>query len=175
MSVQKIRATPRLLVGGLVAAAVAVGSVVAFSVSADAAQSGILADELPPTAVEDFNYPGADRILAEQGLALKRGDGHLILTGCVSGDPDVLRLAQRGADGGFVCFRLIGSKGHLTLEMPSVYGTQTGAFNTELTLTPSDGGASVTYDVPPRTSEALGESDPDVGVESTLVEIRLER
>jgi hypothetical protein len=59
--------------------------------------------------------------------------------------------------------------------MPSVYGTQTGAFDAELTLTPSDGGASVTYDVPPRTSEALGESDPDVGVESTLVEIRLER
>lgn len=175
MNVTMTRSAPRAVLGVLAAAAVVVGALFAFSANADATQTGIAAEELPPSAVEDFSYPGADRILEEQGLVLKRGDGHLLLTDCVTGDPDVLRIAQRGADGGYVCFRLSGNTGYLTLEMPSVYGTRTGDFDAELTLTPSDGGASVTYDVPPETSEALGETDPEVGVESTLVEIRLAR
>ena len=49
-----------------------------------AAMKGI-AEEGPGYAIEDFGYPNADKILAEQNIALKRGDGHILLADCASG------------------------------------------------------------------------------------------
>ena len=36
----------------------------------------------PPALVEDYAYPGADRILTEKGIKLKRGDGRILLADC---------------------------------------------------------------------------------------------
>lgn len=44
-----------------------------------------VAGEAPGCAVEDFKYPNADKILAEQNIVLKRGDGHITLADCAGG------------------------------------------------------------------------------------------
>ena len=49
-----------------------------------------------PSAVEDFSYPNAARILQDQKIALKRGDGHITLTGCDSAH-DIMVKSRTGA------------------------------------------------------------------------------
>jgi hypothetical protein len=167
------------------AAAAALAAAAAFfAFGTGAAQAGAdataQADEAPPFAIEDFNYPQAAQIQAERGFLLKRGDGHIVLLAeCPADttDPDLLRLAARGQPGsGYVCFRVSGNTGHLTLEMPSVYGVRTGNFDSEVVLTPDDGTTTKTYDVPPNTFAGVGESDPTgTGGEYTLLEITVSR
>ncbi|MFJ4471910.1 hypothetical protein ACIP2X_31110 [Streptomyces sp. NPDC089424] len=41
-----------------------------------------VACEAPGHAVEDFAYPGADKIQQERGFVLERGDGHIVLADC---------------------------------------------------------------------------------------------
>ncbi|MDH6120015.1 hypothetical protein [Kitasatospora sp. GAS204B] len=50
----------------------------------------------PPSAVEDFSYPGAAQILASQNITLKSGDGHILLTDCASGG-NLVQLYSRTA------------------------------------------------------------------------------
>ncbi|MEV1043587.1 hypothetical protein [Streptomyces sp. NPDC049916] len=125
-----------------------------------------VADEAPGYAVEDFAYPGADEILAERGILLKRGDGHILLADCASGD-NLLKFLAR--DRGDVCFRVTGDRGYLSLELPSVHGVRTNdAKNTNLTMTAE--GDRVEYDVPADTWEGVGEAVD--GRDHLLVEIR---
>jgi hypothetical protein len=162
-----------------VAAALAVAAAIAaFGTGATPAGADVTprADEPPPFAIEDFNYPQAAQIQAERGFLLKRGDGHIVLLATCPADttdPDLLRIAGRGqAD--YVCFHVSGKTGHLTMEMPSVYGVSTGNFASEVVLT-LDGDAT-TYDVPPNTAAGVGEADPTVPAgEYTLVEITVSR
>jgi hypothetical protein len=125
-------------------------------------------EDVPPFAVEDFEYPGAERILAERGFLLKRGDGHIVLADCGS-QANLMEFSVRTL--GLVCFRTTGEQGYLTLEMPSVYGVRTDdSTTTHLELTVD--GEEATYDVPANTLEAIGESDDPEGRPHTLVEIR---
>lgn len=138
------------------------------------------ADTPPPLAIEDFNYPQAAQIQAERGFLLKRGDGHIVLLATCPADttdPDLLRIAGRGQPGsGYVCFRVSGKTGHLTVEMPSVYGVNTGNFTSEVVLTPDDGATKKTYKVPPNSFAGVGETDPDgTGGEYLLLEIKVSR
>jgi hypothetical protein len=167
----------RVAVGAALAAAAAF---VAFGTSAAGADVTPQADEPPPYAIEDFNYPQAAQIQAERGFLLKRGDGHIVLLATCPADttdPDLLRIAARGQPGsGYVCFRVSGNTGHLTVEMPSVYGVRTGNFDSEVVLTPDDGATTTTYDVPPNTYEGVGETDPGgTGGEYMLLEITVSR
>ncbi|MER5373867.1 hypothetical protein [Streptomyces sp. NPDC002553] len=130
------------------------------------ATNGPVAGTGPGSAVEDFGYPNADKILAEKGIVLKRGDGHIVLADCASGENLLRFLARDRAD---VCFKVTGDKGFLSLELKSVHGVRTAdAKNTHLEMTAEDD--RVEYDIPAKTWEGVGESVD--GRDHVLVEIR---
>ncbi|MGC9500867.1 hypothetical protein [Streptomyces sp. WG7] len=126
-----------------------------------------VADTAPGYAIEDYNYPGADKILAERNIVLKRGDGHIVLADCASGDNLLQFLARDQED---VCFRVTADEGWLTLELPAVHGVKTDdSANTHLEMTAE--GDQVEYDIPADTWEGVGESVD--GRDHVLVEIRV--
>ncbi|MER6023264.1 hypothetical protein ABT141_34865, partial [Streptomyces anulatus] len=88
------------------------------------------ADETPGYAVEDFNYPQADKILAEQGIALKRGDGHIVLVECAGGT-GLIEVWARRQDNKKICFRVTGNSGWLTMEIPAVHSIKGNDYTTE--------------------------------------------
>jgi hypothetical protein len=126
-----------------------------------------VAGEAPGYAVEDFNYPQADKILAEQGIVLKRGDGHILLADCASQTGLMEVWARSSAK---VCFRVTGNSGYLTLEIPSVYAIRGNDYAAEVDMTVADEQQS--YDVAKNTWTAVGESADEQGREFMLVEIR---
>lgn len=70
--------------------------------------TAIAADEGPTYAVEDLNYPDADKIWEEQGIKLIRGDGNIVLAECEARS-DLIRIASRQqAD---TCFEVKGTGG----------------------------------------------------------------
>lgn len=134
---------------------------------AGAVQGETVAAEVPAFAVEEFDYPQAEEILAEQGFLLKRGDGHIVLAECGS-EENLLTLLARGRED--VCFRVTGTEGFLSLELDSVYGVRTNDYsNTHLEMTAE--GDEVEYDIPANTWEGVGEAVD--GREHVLVEIRV--
>ncbi|RPF21973.1 hypothetical protein [Myceligenerans xiligouense] len=156
-------------VAGAAIAAVTVGIFLGGSAMADAARGESVADDVPPFAVETFDYPGAEEILAEQGFLLQRGDGHIVLAECGS-EENLLRLLARSRED--VCFRTTGTEGFLSLELDSVYGVRTNdADNTHLEMTAE--GDQVEYDIPAETWEGVGEAVD--GREHVLLEIRVTR
>lgn len=129
--------------------------------------TGPVAETGPGYALEDYNYPNADKILAEQGIVLKRGDGHIVLADCQSEENLLKFLARDRAD---VCFKVTSDEGFLTLEIPSVHGVRTDdSGNTHLAMTAEDD--RVEYNIPAKTWEGVGESVD--GREHVLVEIRI--
>ncbi|MEI5520929.1 hypothetical protein WB401_21470 [Streptomyces brasiliscabiei] len=160
----------RTLAASAAAAALAwlvtTGGQAATPTGADASVEAV-ADEAPGYAVETYDYPNADEILAEQGITLKRGDGRILLATCASGTGQLEVYSRANAK---VCFSVTGDSGWLTLEMPSVYGVKTSAHETELDLTV--GTEETTVDVPADTWQAVGESADPESREHTLVEIR---
>ncbi|WP_103507542.1 hypothetical protein [Streptomyces sp. SM13] len=127
-----------------------------------------VADEGPGHAVEDFAYPQADTILAEQGILLKRGDGHIVLAQCGS-SPDLLEIYVRHESADKFCFRTTGASGYLSLELPAVYGVQTKDHATELSTTVD--GEDHQYDVAANSWAPVGETADPEGREHVLVEI----
>lgn len=135
--------------------------------SAGAGNARPVAEEAPGFAVEDHAYPDADRILAEQGITLKRGDGHILLADCASGT-GLMEVWSR--DKQRVCFRTTGSGGWLTLEIPSVYLVKAADYATEVDMTV--GTEEKSFDVPANSWQSVGEAaDPEVRPH-VLVEIR---
>ncbi|MEU2763700.1 MULTISPECIES: hypothetical protein [unclassified Streptomyces] len=127
-----------------------------------------VADEGPGYAVEDFAYPQADKILAEQGILLKRGDGHIVLAQCGS-SPDLLEIYVRHENTDKFCFRTTGPSGYLSLELPAVYGVRTKEYATELSTTVD--GEDHQYDVAANSWAPVGETADPEGREHVLVEI----
>ncbi|GGQ57687.1 hypothetical protein ACWFQ6_24645 [Streptomyces althioticus] len=126
-----------------------------------------VADDAPGYAVENYAYPDADKIAAEQDIVLKRGDGHIVLADCAVG-ADLLRFLARDRDD--VCFEVTADTGFLTLELPAVHGVQTDdSANTHLEMTAEDD--QVEYDIPADTWAGVGESVD--GREHVLVEIHV--
>ncbi|MEV7209933.1 MULTISPECIES: hypothetical protein [unclassified Streptomyces] len=124
-------------------------------------------DEAPGYVVEDFDYPQADKIYEEQGVRLKRGDGHITLATCAIGTGQ-LEVYSRASTK--LCFQVTGESGWLTLEAPSVYGVQTPAYDTKFEMTVDAETTSV--DVPANSWKGVGAiSDPE-GRPHMLVEIR---
>ncbi|GEC09735.1 hypothetical protein SSP24_73900 [Streptomyces spinoverrucosus] len=134
--------------------------------SASAQAAAPIADEAPGYAVEDFNYPGADKILAEQGITLKRGDGHIVLSEC--GAAGLLEVWARNSDK--ICFRTTGDSGYLTLEIPSVYSIKGNDYAAQVDMTVD--GTEQSYDIARNTWTPVGESADEQGREFMLVEIR---
>ena len=157
-------------VGALAAAAVACLATATGSAPASAAAhtaTAPVADEAPGYAVEDFGYPGADKILADQGITLKHGDGHIVLATCGS-EAGLIDVASRITNE--ICFRATGTSGYLSMEIPSVFGVEGGDESAQVDLTVDD--QTQTYDVGPGKWVPVGEStDPD-GRGWMLMEIR---
>ncbi|MGW7279990.1 hypothetical protein ACWGIV_17115 [Streptomyces sp. NPDC054844] len=126
-----------------------------------------VAEEAPGYAVENFAYPQADKVLEEEGILLKRGDGHIVLAECAPGTGQ-LEVYSRQASS--VCFEVTGASGWLTMEIPSVYGVKANEYETEVDMTVGDEEKS--FDVPANSWKAVGESADDQGRPHMLVEIR---
>jgi hypothetical protein len=92
----------------------------ATAVAAAATASGSVASaadgtDTPSSIVEDFAYPNRDQILAQYGVKLNSGDGHLLFVDCgVTGDKILVETYEH-AD--YVCFQLTGPHGYLSLEI----------------------------------------------------------
>ncbi|UJW29398.1 hypothetical protein L3Q67_29710 [Saccharothrix sp. AJ9571] len=124
------------------------------------------AADAPTHLVEDFLHPNAEEILAERGIVVGRGDGHITLADC--GENTLIQLRSRAA--GDVCFRAVGKVGYLSMQVPSVYLIYGGDKNLSAKLTAANG-QSKTYDVAAGLWKPVGESD--TGVEAALMELRI--
>lgn len=159
----------KLITRALVAGCVAGVAAVAWSVSGPAESTpaaASVAEGAPGYAVEDFNYPQADKIQQEKGILLKRGDGHIVLAECGSQD-GLLEVWARSKDK--VCFRVTGNSGYLSLEIPAVYGVKGNDYNTDVTMTV--GGQEKNFDITKNTFTPVGESADPEGRDHMLVEI----
>ncbi|MEU2432951.1 hypothetical protein ABZ611_26270 [Streptomyces sp. NPDC007861] len=155
---------PALAGSTILAAGVAVASGPASAPKA--LEQVAVGDEMPST-VEDFAYPGAEGILKEKNLKLKRGDGHIVLADCGS-DPNLMKFLGRDRDE--FCFKVTGDKGYLTLEVPAVTGVQTKDHSAHINMTVGDERKS--YDVGKNDWQGIGEPNDPAGRDHTLVEIR---
>ncbi|MFB6894652.1 hypothetical protein ACFCX4_35805 [Kitasatospora sp. NPDC056327] len=121
--------------------------------------------DIPPPAVEDFEYPGASAI---SGITLKRGDGHIVLADCAG--PTQIQVWSRAAVNPFgrFCFRATGNSGYLTVELPDVYVLQTtgAALSAKVTVE----GVTQPVDLAKEDFRALGEGTSQKP--TTLVELR---
>jgi len=120
-----------------------------------------------PSAVEDFGYPNAARILQDQGISLKRGDGHIVLTGCDSAY-DIMVKSRTGAKE--FCFAVRGTKGYLTMELADAFGMWTVGHPVQATIT-ADGKETV-VNAPKNDYKPLGEAGSSEK-RSVLVELRV--
>ncbi|MEJ3745833.1 trypsin-like serine protease [Actinomycetes bacterium KLBMP 9797] len=132
-------------------------------------------DVLGTPVPEEYAYPHAGRILAEQNVKLIAGDGHILLADCATppqGDIGLLKVftteEEIGADGiGRVCFRVRAPYGFLDLEVPGVYeirgdGLRTGTGHEVTANLRDDDGQQLTVDVDPDGSTQVGlGADPD--------------
>ncbi|MCX4504935.1 MULTISPECIES: hypothetical protein [Streptomyces] len=165
----------RILIPSLAGAAIAALGfstlAVANAVSPDEkAQQGVAAAaDAPPYAIEDFAYPGADKIEQTRGLKLFKGDGHIILATCDE-SPDQIRIwSRQGDEGSRFCFRATASSGFLTLEIPQVFAVQTADRPVSADL--SSAGKTKTVDVAKDTLQGVGEGVE--GADTVLVELRV--
>ncbi|MFF3017337.1 hypothetical protein [Streptomyces sp. NPDC057939] len=126
-----------------------------------------VADEGPGYAVEDFGYPDADKILAERGITLKRGDGHIVLADCASAT-DLLEVWSRANDK--ICFRVTGTTGYLSLEIPAVFAVKGNSYSAKVDMT--TGPEEKQFDVNKNAWTPVGESADEQGRDFMLMEIR---
>ncbi|MDF9803003.1 mannose/fructose-specific phosphotransferase system component IIA [Streptomyces sp. HB372] len=138
------------------------------SVAADGPAVAV-ADEAPGYIVEDFAYPLADKILAEQRILLKRGDGHIVLADCASGT-GLIEVWARRLDNKKICFRVTGNSGWLTMEIPAVHSIKGNDYTTEVDMTV--GSEKKSFDILKNEWTSVGESADEQGREHMLVEIR---
>ncbi|MFF4603557.1 hypothetical protein ACFY12_12555 [Streptomyces sp. NPDC001339] len=128
-----------------------------------------VADGQPGYAVEDFAYPGADKIKENVGIVLKRGDGHLTLAKCDSAN-GLMEVYTR--KNGKICFRATGTSGHLTAEIPAVYGIKgTAEQAADVTLKAPDA-KTQQVEIGKGEYKPVGESTDPEGRDHVLVEIR---
>jgi hypothetical protein len=134
--------------------------------------------------VEDFSYPDAGRILTQYNVRLISGDGHIIMVDCATpaqGDIGLLKVRTTdeaiGPDGvGRVCFKILGSTGLLTLEVPGVYeirgdGQKSGTgHQVTATVKPEDGEQDV-VDVDPDGSTQVGQGEDPGNAPTTLLQL----
>ncbi|MFC5719339.1 hypothetical protein ACFP1Z_03950 [Streptomyces gamaensis] len=166
-----IQRARRVLSVGVVGAVSAVLSTSALGVAVAAP-----ADDTPPPAVETFDYPDAAKILKEQGIALRKGDGHVLLSDCRKPSDIQLMTAFKHpgqTQQGMYCFKVTGAgkTGWLTLEVPQVYMIMTGDHSLDVKLDSKAGSQQVKVGKNAYQGVGMGvdpNNDP-----TTLVEIRV--
>lgn len=124
------------------------------------------ADEMPYT-IEDFGYPDAAKIEAERAIALKRGDGNILLQAC-DGTQDITVNTRSGEKD--YCFDVKAKPGYLTLSVPKAWGIWTGDAPVKSTI--EAGGQTTVIDAPANDFTSFGEATAE-SVPSTLIELRV--
>lgn len=162
-----------------VAVLATVGGVVALT-----ATSGSAAEEAadaPSSIVEDYTHPDAEGILARHGLKLFKGDGHIVFDSarafgeaqCPTGLIQVEKHLEEEPYGMWYCFRTIGPKGFLTLEVPATFGVRGGSEAIVVEAKLPDG-PTKEYDVAPNQPVAIEPGDGSQAPQAILVELRNE-
>ncbi|SDK76235.1 hypothetical protein SAMN04488074_10772 [Lentzea albidocapillata subsp. violacea] len=169
----------------LALAAAAVGVVAAGGVFAAQANEQAAADE-QPSLVEDFKYPDAARILAEDNVNLISGDGHILYVPCADqpvngvGTIEIWSsdLSVGGHDNGQVCLKVVGTTGYITLSIPHVFEIRGDGHGSAqghagiAEVTPVSGGAVKTVPLKPNGSQQVGITQPG-GSPETLVRLEI--
>ena len=151
------------------------------------AASGVTAaqaDDAPPSLVEDYAYPGAAGILAQHELKLFKGDGHILFdskrTLAEGQCPVGLTQVEKSTNGLppfglYYCFKTIGSKGYLTLEVPGTFGVRGGTEDlvVKARVTGDPDAATKEYAVEPNEPVAIEPGDGNELPKAVLVEIRM--
>lgn len=157
----------------LTAGAIAVASLVSGALAPGVATAapGPADDPIPPSAVETFEYPNAAKILKEKGIALRKGDGHILLAEC-SVSTDIQVFTRHNSEGRY-CFKVTGTgkAGYLSLEIPETFIVATGEYAVRASVT-AEGNTS-TVDVPKNNSRSVGEGAVPPGPPAVLVELRV--
>lgn len=161
----------RIIATGALAAACAAAVAASTTSHAATARAPVsVADEQPGYAIEDFHYPGAEKIKEEKGITLKRGDGHITLADCSSGT-GLMEVWSRENEK--ICFRTAGASGYLTLEIPSVFVIKGSSDHAaDVTLTTPTESKPQEIEVSKGTWTPVGEATDPQGREHILVEIR---
>jgi hypothetical protein len=170
------RVTKRKIMPWVGVATVVAAAVLVLPGAGSAARE--VADAQAP-AVEDFTHPGADRILAEHGLRVFKGDGHIVFVTshtydegqCDVGQIQVEKALDAEPFGVYYCFRTRGTTGFLTLEVPATFGIRGGDKPIEATAELPDGDR--TYEVPANTYVAVEPGSGSEIPQAVLVELRL--
>ena len=157
------------------AAAIVAGSVGFLASSSSAAEPG----DTPPPIVEDFEYPGAAKILKDHQLTVRKGDGHILFVTshkydegqCATGEIQVEKQLDVEPFGVYYCFKTIGAKGFLTLEIPGTFGVRGGTKAIEATASLPEG--EKTYDIPANGFVAISPGTGGDAPKAVLVELRL--
>jgi Trypsin len=129
-------------------------------------RTAAVAADTPPGTVENYLYPNAEQILADQNLRLISGDGHIVLADCATqsssgvGLLEVYTTENVGA-GDAVCFKVRSSTGFLNLEVPGVFmirgdGRTTGTGHEVTADLISDAGEEITVEVDPDGGTVVG-------------------
>lgn len=158
-----------LMAGAVLAPVLALGAAAAANGSTTVSPANSV--DAMPVAVEDFAYPGADAIFTEQGIRLKRGDGHITLAECGS-QVGLLEVWSSQNEGTRFCFKVTGKTGYLTLELPSVYGVKGSDHKVQVDMNVPGTTTDVTVDVDRNQWTPVGISTDPQKREHTLVEIR---
>ncbi|BCY13430.1 hypothetical protein [Actinoplanes sp. L3-i22] len=159
-----------MLAGMMAAAVLAVLGATAIAAKAATTPVTAAADaDVPPSAVEDFTYPGAATILAQKNIKLISGDGNILLVDCTTpadGDIGLLKVwtteENIGTSGkGLVCFKVYATTGLLNLEVPGVFeirgdGLKAGTGHDVVAKLETDDGDKLSVDVDPDGSTPVG-------------------
>ncbi|WP_240138522.1 hypothetical protein [Streptomyces sp. MUM 178J] len=131
------------------------------------------AGDTPPSTVEDFTHPNAAKILADKGILLKKGDGHIVLAECGQSANQIQVLTVKDPAAGrdeMYCFQANSTNGYLTLELPRVFAIATTDHPVSADLTAN--GETTTVSIPEDGFESVGEGTVG-GPQSVLVELRV--
>ncbi|MFF4378321.1 trypsin-like serine protease [Kitasatospora sp. NPDC001547] len=167
--------TSRAHARGLFAAAAALvlAGVTGWTVAPTASADTTPAPAAAPATVETFSYPDAQRILAERGITLTRGDGGITLTDCADGNYQIKlgAITPDKTDGDVVCFKAPGASGYLALSIPDAYRIHTYDRSIRASLSTNQQPVE-TVDVAANTSKGIGQSiDPNAP--AVVLELRV--
>ncbi|MEU3354039.1 hypothetical protein [Streptomyces sp. NPDC037389] len=158
-----------MLIVGAVGTVTAIAA--AVSVSSASAAPTPTDEATQPSAVETFEYPNAEKILKEKGIALRKGDGRILLADCAASQ-DIVVMTRHNDEGQY-CFKVTGNgkSGYLTLEVPKAFYLTTEDYAIRAKLTAD--GKTETVDVPKNGYKGVGEGGSPPGKSTTLVELRV--
>ncbi|MFE4859866.1 hypothetical protein [Streptomyces sp. NPDC056670] len=157
-----------LIAGAAITVAAAIG-VPTIASAADTAPAPSASNANPPSTVETFAYPNADKILAKRQIKLKTGDGHITLAdSCLPAPSKQIRVWGREGD---VCFEVSAAKGFLTLELPKVWALTAPLEHPVSADLSDESGQSVSVDLAKGKYKSVGEGT--AGEQTTLLELRV--